>query len=135
MIRRPPRSPLFPYPPLFRSPVRGAPAGAGGIAEAGAAVAANPLDRQPLERRPAVGGVPLLTRGDQGRDKPAGLQEIALQARGDGTSLLRRRQPKVQRSGGSQGGTVRHALARPPPHIVEESACRIIRSEERRVGK
>src|SRR3989449_9384057 len=49
-------------------PVQGQPAVAGGSGQGGAAVAANPLDRQPLQGRPPVGGVRLLTRGDEGPD-------------------------------------------------------------------
>ena len=62
--------------------------------------------RQPLERRPTVRRVPLLARRDQRRDEPAGREELALEARGDGAPLLRRRQPEVQRRGRRQRGAI-----------------------------
>src|SRR5256885_9737420 len=37
-----------------------------------------------------VGRIPLLTRRDEGRDEPTGLQEIPLQPGGDRATLLRR---------------------------------------------
>src|SRR3712207_7879782 len=51
MIRRPPRSTLFPYTTLFRSPVGGL---GGKTAEEARAVAAAPADAR-LPARPAVG--------------------------------------------------------------------------------
>src|SRR6266540_1967363 len=44
----------------IRVPVQGEPAVAGGIRQVRAAVAPHRLDRQPLEGRPPVGGIPLL---------------------------------------------------------------------------
>src|SRR2546422_11494127 len=113
MIRRPPRSTLFPYTTLFRHPVgppepvlrrilaaagsppqvhdvvllrhlagraigppvHGEPAIAGGVRQVRAPVAAHAFDREPLERGPPAGRVPLLTRRDQGRYESTGLQE------------------------------------------------------------
>src|SRR2546422_4085965 len=66
MIRRPPRSTLFPYTTLFRSLLHHAsrrliralderePLARRLVGQIGATVAADPFDRQPLERRPAV---------------------------------------------------------------------------------
>jgi hypothetical protein len=53
-----------------------------------AAVPAHALDTHPLERGPAIWCVPLLPRRDRRRDEAAGLEEIALEARGDRAALL-----------------------------------------------
>src|SRR5690242_21403066 len=61
MIRRPPRSTLFPYTTLFRSPVRG-----GDHAERDPRAAG----RRGRDRR-AVAGLPAPDRGDAGRGRAA----------------------------------------------------------------
>src|SRR5260370_5364224 len=77
MIRRPPRSPLFPYPPLFRSRARRRPRKPAlgrdaGVQAAGAAAAwPDPGDRAPaglprlsaLRRAPDRGGIGLAHAG------------------------------------------------------------------------
>src|SRR5205809_481083 len=78
-------------------PVQGQPAVVRGSGQVGAAVAANPLDRQPLQGRPPVGGVPLLTRGDERRYEPARLQEVPLQPRSYRATLLGGGEPKIER--------------------------------------
>src|SRR6185437_16549963 len=92
-----------------------------------ATVAAHPLDRQPFQGRPSVGGIPLLTRGDQRRDEAAGLQELPLEARRDRTALLGGGESKIQRGRGRQGGPVRHARPAAPPQVVKEPPGGIIR--------
>src|SRR5256885_16121361 len=105
MIRRPPRSTLFPYTTLFRS--------------------VHSFDRQPLQGRPPVGRIPLLTRSDEGRDEPTGLQEIPLQPGGDRATLLRSGEPEAQRGRSRERGAVGHALPAPPADVVEEATLRI----------
>src|SRR6266496_5576230 len=68
MIRRPPRSTLFPYTTLFRSP-------------AGAAL--HPRLRGQLARR----RLPVLRRAPDGRRLPADLRRLALPDEGDGRPL------------------------------------------------
>src|SRR5439155_8594340 len=82
------------------APVHREPPLAGGIGQTRATVAAHALDRQPFQRRPSVGGVPLLTRRDQRRDESPRLQELPLEARGDRASLLGSGEPKIQRGRG-----------------------------------
>src|SRR6266581_4886598 len=85
------------WPRAIGAPVQSKPAVAGRIGQIGAAVAAHALDRQPFEGWPAVGSIPLLTRGDQRRDESAGLQELPLEARRDRPTLLGSREPEIQR--------------------------------------
>src|SRR3712207_8417995 len=77
MIRRPPRSPLFPYTPLFRSGGLGGPPAPGGAAPGPARDA-----RRPPHDRPERGGahdrdraVRLLPRRPPVRAGPAGRSE------------------------------------------------------------
>src|SRR2546429_3299661 len=59
MIRRPPRSTLFPYTTLFRSPSRAGGGGSGGRSHARATATARPRRGRPQAR---PGGVPLPDR-------------------------------------------------------------------------
>src|SRR5437667_3970747 len=107
-------------------PVQGQPTAAGGSGQVGAAVAANPIDRQPFQGRPSVGGVPLLTRGDERRYEPAGPQEVSLQPGSYRPTLLGGGEPKVERGGGGDRSPVRDALAAPPTDVIEEPGVGII---------
>src|SRR5437879_154158 len=82
--------------------------------EVGAAGEPHPRDCQPLHRRPPVGSIPLLARGDQRRDEPARLEEIPLEARCYRATPLRAREPEEERNRSRQGRAVRYALAAPP---------------------
>src|SRR6266581_1046920 len=117
---------------LIGAPVQGEPAVARPRGEVRPPVAAHPLDRQPLERRPPVGGVPLLSRRDQRRYESARLQEVPLQPRRHRPALLRRGEAEVQRSRRRNGGAIRHPRAALPAHVVEESRGGIVRGREQR---
>jgi hypothetical protein len=91
------------------------------IGEIVPAVVTHAFDRQPLERRPAVGGIPLLPGRDLRGDEAAGLQEFDLQSRGDANPLFRRSDLEVERSSGGQGRSIHDALAGTPPDVVEET--------------
>src|SRR5947199_8701330 len=107
-------------------PVQGQPTAAGGSGQVSAAVAANSLARPPFQGRPYVGGVPLLTRGDERRYEPAGPQEVSLQPGSYRPTLLGGGEPKVERGGGGDRSPVRDALAAPPTDVVEEPGVGII---------
>src|SRR5206468_2890865 len=81
--------------------------------QVGAPVAPYPFDREPLERRPAVRAVPLLARREVRRDEAAGLQKVALEARGDASALIVTRNPEVERRGCASDG--RSVTSAPPP--------------------
>src|SRR3712207_6952758 len=70
MIRRPPRSTLFPYTTLFRSPLR-----------------RRHLPREPADDRPRIGAV-----------DPAAVEAVDLRRRHGGGRRRRRRRPPVVRS-------------------------------------
>src|SRR5207244_13261653 len=105
----------------------------GGSAPSRAAVPTHPLDRQPLQGRPAVGRVPLLTGGDQGRHEPAGPQELAPEARGDPTALLGRGQSEIERGSGRERRAVVYALAALPADVVEEPGDGVVGEREQRL--
>src|SRR5256885_16636009 len=69
MIRRPPRSTLFPYTTLFRSPGEGAPGGLDGVARArdreGAGQRQLAVDRLDARSALLAAPVPLLRAGQQ----------------------------------------------------------------------
>src|SRR2546427_298929 len=69
------------------------------VGQVGPPVAPYPFDREPLERRPAVRAVPLLARREVRRDEAAGLQKVALEARGDASALIVTRNAEVERRG------------------------------------
>src|SRR5213594_2120598 len=56
------------------------PAARGFIGQVGAAVAPHSFDREPLERRPAVGRVPLLSGGDLRGHEATGTKEFLLES-------------------------------------------------------
>src|SRR2546427_9233692 len=122
MIRRPPRSPLFPYTPLFRSRPRGR-AGGGGAG----AVVVPPLRARGSRRR--------ARRRDRAAESPAALERGAGAVAGAARRSARAEggtQPQVRLAGpapgrsGARGRVVRldapelrarsrATLARPPP--------------------
>src|SRR5204863_4598106 len=87
------------------------PAAGGLVREIRATVAAHPFDREPLERRPAVRGVPLLAGREGGRDKTAGLEKLALEPLGDVPALILRRDSEIEGGRGRERGTIADLFA------------------------
>src|SRR5699024_12545034 len=122
LLRRAPRSPLFPYTTLFRSPLHDAPAAADGVwADVVGQDAAVAQFRRAASPEGSLAQAWLIT-GPPGAGRPGdqpGLGEGAL--RGGGTAEL------------GDGGILPHHVG---PHPVGRRRCVVQRrSEERRVGK
>src|SRR6266581_3557812 len=103
------------------------------IGQVAPAIAAYPFDREPLERRPAVGAVPLLARREVRRDEAAGLQKVALEARGDASALIVSRNAEVERRGRCERRPIGDERAPPgaPAPIEEESRLGVVHRENR----
>src|SRR2546429_8840496 len=107
-----------------RRPIRAAdeiePPPRGGYGQIRPAVPARSLDREPLERRPAVRRVPLLAGRNGGGDETTGLEKLALQAGGDVPALIGRRDSEVERCRRRQRRTVTDFFAGSPAPVPEE---------------
>src|SRR6267378_686467 len=94
-------------------------------------VAPYPFDGQPLERRPAVGAVPLLPRREVRGDEAAGHQEVTLQSRRDALALIVARNSEVERRGRCERRPIRHERAGAPAPIEEEAGLGVVHRENR----
>src|SRR5262245_45630756 len=94
---------------FVRTAIERQPSRARRVGEIRAAVAADALDRHPLERRPSVRCIPLLATANECGHEATGLEKETLELRGNESSLLWRGQAEKQGCGRRECRTIRHA--------------------------